>query len=237
LSHYEEVLNELRKKWKKMTSEYIPELYNILRDEEQLSPEASRTRIEYDCSDIWTKDTIRKYLPPETKSATKRKAGKISAEVKKKKKERKEPKLLAAIADTSQRSEVLDNDHGTSDNSVEMNPTENGFVGQKEQELSSFGESTDSRDSTNVWTEAYNSRLIVDRQKDEVWELLEDLSLDDCISECVKKSLLLPSRLAEQIYLDVYETRSLGIISDFELAYDGTQVISIRKSGSNHDIK
>ncbi len=238
MNHYEQVLEEIRKKRELLASEYVPELYLILRDEERLLPEKCRVRIELDCEDIWNRDTIRKYLPPETKSATKRKAGKISAQVKKKK--RKEPKLLAAIAtDTGQCSEVFDNDRDTSDksdNSVGVNPTENSSVEQKEQESSPFRGIGDSQDSRNVWTEDYSSHLITDIQLDEFRELLEDLSPDERISECLRDILFLPSRLAEQISLRVHESRVSGTTPNFELEHNGICITSVRLCSNNGNL-
>jgi hypothetical protein len=83
-SHHDEVLNELRQKGEKLANQYIVELYNILRDEEKMLPEDCRDKIEHDCVDIWSKATIRKYLPPESKDPKKRQAGKIGGENKKK---------------------------------------------------------------------------------------------------------------------------------------------------------
>lgn len=164
-SHYKQVLAEARDKTDKLASEYITELYLILRNEEHHSPEECRTKIESDCGDMWSEDTIRRYLPPETKSAMKRKAGKVSAEVKKKKK----AKLLAATtANSGQYSAVLDSDDNNyGHDSVEMNPTENGSVEQKEPESRTFQGTADSQDSGNVWTEDYYLTLIAERHKDE----------------------------------------------------------------------
>lgn len=53
-SHYSQVLEDLKEKTKK--------LYYILRNEEQQSPDDSRTRIVSDCSDIWTKSTIERFM-------------------------------------------------------------------------------------------------------------------------------------------------------------------------------
>jgi hypothetical protein len=83
-SHYDEVLNELRQKGKKLANQYIVELYIILRDEEKMPPEDCRDKIESDCVDLWSKATIRKYLPPESKDPKKRQAGKMGGENKKK---------------------------------------------------------------------------------------------------------------------------------------------------------
>ena len=85
-SHYDEVLNELRQKGERLANQYIVELYNILRDEEKMSPEDCRDKIEHDCVDLWSRATIRKYLPPEAKDPKKRQAGKIGGEERKKKK-------------------------------------------------------------------------------------------------------------------------------------------------------
>jgi hypothetical protein len=84
-SHYDDILIELRQKGERLANQYIIELYNILRDEEKMPPEDCRAKIEHDCVDLWSKATIRKYLPPESKDPKKRQAGKIGGEEKKKK--------------------------------------------------------------------------------------------------------------------------------------------------------
>jgi hypothetical protein len=90
LSHYDDVLQELRQKGQILANKYLVELYNILRDEEKLPPQDCRSKIEHDCIDLWSKATIRKYLSPEAKDTKKQKAGKLGAEKK------KEVQLLAA---------------------------------------------------------------------------------------------------------------------------------------------
>jgi hypothetical protein len=83
-SRYNEVLNELRQKGERLANQCIVKLYTILRDEEKMLPEDCRHKIEYDCVDIWSRATIRKYLPPESKDPKKRQAGKMGGEEKKK---------------------------------------------------------------------------------------------------------------------------------------------------------
>jgi len=48
-----------------------------------MPPEDCRDKIEHDCIDLWSKATIRKYLPPESKDPKKRQAGKIGGDRKK----------------------------------------------------------------------------------------------------------------------------------------------------------
>jgi hypothetical protein len=48
-----------------------------------MPPEDCRDKIEHDCVDIWSKATIRKYLPPESKDPKKHQAGKMGGEKKK----------------------------------------------------------------------------------------------------------------------------------------------------------
>ena len=82
-SHYDEALKEIKEKGERLANQYIVELYVILRDEEKLQPQDCRAKIEHDCIDLWSKATIRKYLPSEAKEAKdskKQKAGKIGAE-------------------------------------------------------------------------------------------------------------------------------------------------------------
>ena len=83
MSHYDDVLEELREKGQRLANKYIVELYIILRDEEKLPPRDCRARIEHDCLDLWSKATIRKYLPDEAKDSLKQKAGKMGGEAKK----------------------------------------------------------------------------------------------------------------------------------------------------------
>ncbi len=196
LSHYRQVLDELREKTKKLASKYITELYFILREEEHLSHEVSRAKIESDCSGIWSEDTIRKYLPPEAKDKTKRKAGKISAEVKKRKKakeaniEKEEEEAKPLIVNSgmydsgssSQTSVLIDGRGGcrdtsgddNNDNSVGMNPTENGSIGQKKQESCTFQKMKNNPDSGNFLDEDPFPLPLVERLKDEALHEFED---------------------------------------------------------------
>ena len=87
-NHYDDVLNELRQKGEKLANQYIVELYIILRDDEKMPPEDCRDKIEHDCVDLWSKTTIRKYLPPEAKDPKKRQAGKMGGEEKEKNKKK-----------------------------------------------------------------------------------------------------------------------------------------------------
>jgi hypothetical protein len=80
LSRYDDVLSDYRNKGFLLANETITELYTILTEEEKLEPQDARSKIEFDCVDLWSKATIRKYLPPEAKDKKKRKAGKVSAE-------------------------------------------------------------------------------------------------------------------------------------------------------------
>ena len=63
---------------------YIFEIYTILREEEHLPPEDCRAKIEQDCLDLWSKTTIRKFLPEEAKNPKKSKAGKIGLNIRRK---------------------------------------------------------------------------------------------------------------------------------------------------------
>jgi len=226
LSHYDQLLEELRNRARKLASEYIPKLYRALRDEYHFTPEQSRTKIERDCGDIWAADTIRKYLPAETKSLAKRKAGKISADVKKSKKKRAEHKLLVANAtDSVQYSAVL-NQGGDCENYEEdpvgMNPTENIPVApaKKESSISQVAE--------EVWDEdSLHPSLVDNRLSDEAFEENENLLLAGDIVE--SSNLLLPSKMAEQIYNYVKAALESKIIPDFKLEHNGVRVISVRR--------
>jgi hypothetical protein len=79
MSHYDEVLQEARKRASGSAKEFIPKLYHILVDEENKTPEDARGIIEHDLLEYWAKETVRKYLPQETKDQEKVKAGKQGA--------------------------------------------------------------------------------------------------------------------------------------------------------------
>jgi hypothetical protein len=66
LSHYEDVLKQVKENGEKLAGQHIPELYYILRDEEKLPPEDCLARIEHDCLDLWSGAT-REYLAAEAK--------------------------------------------------------------------------------------------------------------------------------------------------------------------------
>jgi hypothetical protein len=189
------VLDQLRERNRKLASEYINELYLILREEEHLGPEECRAKIESDCRDIWSEDTIRKYLPPEAKNKTKRKAGKISAEVKKRRKakeakleeEKKEAQPLIVNSGISgsgsssgQTSVLIDNggggtsDRDNDDNSVGMKPTGNGSVGQREQKSSTFQKLKNNPESGNFRDEDTFPLQVIERLRDEALQEFED---------------------------------------------------------------
>ena len=76
--------------------------------------------IEHDCLDLWSKATIKKYLPPEAKDAKKQKAGKIGAE----NKSNKNKKAMLLIANST--------------NGARINLAENDCISQNEQESTTF---------------------------------------------------------------------------------------------------
>ena len=85
MSDYDNVLAEFKQKGKRLANQYILELYNILRYEEKLPHEDCRARIEYDCLDLLSRATLRKYLPQDSEDFKKQVKGKIGSENKKNK--------------------------------------------------------------------------------------------------------------------------------------------------------
>jgi hypothetical protein len=82
LTEYNKLLEDARVKaeaFKSAAREYIPKMYQALRDENpDLTPEDARDRIEKDCVNIWSKRTILDALPDEAKDLEKQKAGRLS---------------------------------------------------------------------------------------------------------------------------------------------------------------
>jgi hypothetical protein len=129
-SHYDDILNELRQKGERLANQYIVELYIILRDEEKMPPEDCRDKIEHDCVDLWSRATIRKYLPPEAKDPKKRKAGKMGGEEKEKNKKKAMIILAQNTTEEGARTVLAEND------SYEQNKQESHtFHNQLNQEL------------------------------------------------------------------------------------------------------
>jgi hypothetical protein len=131
LSRYDDILEELREKGQMLAVKYIVELYNILRDEEKLPPRDCRAKIEHDCLDLWSKATIRKYLPDEAKDTLKQKAGKMGGEAK---------KSMLVVAHTK--------------NGARINLAENDSDNQKEQESNTFHNELDHKLSSRTISRA-----------------------------------------------------------------------------------
>jgi hypothetical protein len=79
MSHYTEVLEEARNNATSTAKKFIPELYHILVDEEHKTAEDARGIIEHDLLEYWSRATVSKFLPQETKDEEKVKAGKQGA--------------------------------------------------------------------------------------------------------------------------------------------------------------
>ena len=177
LSHYDDVLEELRKKGEMLANKYLVELYNILRDEEKLPPRDCRARIEHDCLDLWSKATIRKYLPDEAKDTLKQKAGKTSADVKK-------TMLVAA------------NTRG----SVGTNLTENDSDSQKEQESDAFHNELDQTISSRTFSPELleANRIIKDQRIEELETQLHDNFSEYRVNNNTTKMLILSNGLCHR---------------------------------------
>ena len=160
MSHYEEVLAELRQKGTMLANKYIVELYNILKDEEKLPAEDCRAMIEHDCVDLWSKATIRKYLPPEAKDPKKQKAGKIGGENKSNK--NKNALLLVTHSTEAARTNLAENDS----------------ISQKEQESTTFHNELDQKLSARVLSPELlesNNMIAEKRENEELKKQIKSL--------------------------------------------------------------
>ena len=237
-SHYDNVLRELKEKGQKLAVQYITELYNISRYEEKLPPEDCRARIERDCVDLWSKATIRKYLPPEAMNSKKQLAGKIAAENKKNKK--KKEVMLVTATENSQSTELEENcPVGQKEqDSAGLNPAENDFFSQNEKESRSFNnqlnEQLSGRTLSPELLEA--NKIIADKDKEieELKKEKEQLRLKE--EQYPPKSnndtlLFLPNKLAMEIFDNITAVISssgdAAAITGFNLEHDGQQVTSI----------
>ena len=205
-SHYDGVLNELRQKGQKLASQYISELYNILRDEEKLPPVDCREKIEHDCIDLWSKATIRKYLPAEAKHAKKQKAGRAGGEKK------KELQLLDA------------------QNGARMDLAENDFFSQKEQESRTFHNELNQQLSTRtISPELVEATKIIadkDRQIEELRKDREELLKESSMCNC--GLLFLSKDLAIEICRAV-SSSSGPITEGLNVEHNGHEITAVHQ--------
>ena len=219
MSHYDEVLNDLRERGQTLACEYIAELYNILEDEEKLTPEDCRAKIEHDCIDLWSKATIRKYLPPEAKDPKKKKAGKIGADIKKEK-----------LAEAAQIIEQTNDGQ----NVARINLAENDSDDKKERESKTFYDELDEMFSSRPLSpELLEANRIIEEKNQKISEL-EHLLLNkrpgEDENENINHQLYMPYNLAKQIY----DTIGDHLITEpsFNIEHDGFIVTAIQNLGT-----
>jgi hypothetical protein len=209
LSHYDDVLEELREKGQKLANKYIVELYIILKDEEKLPPRDCRAKIEHDCLDLWSKATIRKYLPDEAKDSLKQKAGKMGGESK---------KAALVVAYTK--------------NGARINLAENDSDSQKEQESETFLNELDHKlSSRTISPELLEANKII-KDKDQRIEQLQILLHHNFNESSVYNNntttmLILPNSLAIEIYNAIRNAMSCGVVLQFKLEHDGQEVTAV----------
>ena len=185
MSHYDDILLELRQKGQMLANKYIAELYNILREEEKLTPEDSRSKIEHDCIDLWSKATIRKYLPSETKDIKKQNAGRVGGETK----NRKDKPLLIVTA---------------AENGARINLAENDSFSQKEQESSTFqNELNQQLSNRTISPELLEANKII-AEKDKTIEE-KDSEIEELIKQVygINNRLTMSNNFAKEIYNSV----------------------------------
>jgi hypothetical protein len=143
MSHYDEVLSNLKEKGHKLANQYVVELCTILRDEERLPAEDCRAKIEHDCLDLWSKATIRKCLPAEARDPEKQIAGRIGGENKQKKKNKSKRPMLVIAGNGNVQATDLEECRPVSQNeedSARIVLAENASVTKKEEESRTFHE-------------------------------------------------------------------------------------------------
>jgi hypothetical protein len=219
MSHYDDVLSELRQRGSLLANQYIVELYNILRDEENLPPADCRAKIEHDCIDLWSKATIMKFMPPETKDTGKQKAGKIGG----KSKSKKNALLLASGAsDDGARIDLAESD------SINQNEAESRrFQGEDPQSLvSGSGELSELDDAT---TKPVSYDNVIESPKTLIQELPEQTQSETRSSYGI---LALPNKFAGEIHdlIDLAQSNGHDNIPEFRLHHDGRQVTEVEEA-------
>ncbi len=229
MTHYEDVLYEARKKGETVANKYIVELYNILRDEEHLRPEDCRAKIEQDCMDLWSKATIRKFLPEEAKNPRKSKAGRIGAERRKKLEQGQKSKSIQVIELNTDGSASTSTTINSQD-VARTNPAENDSVSQEEEESRRFhAELSQELGSRALSPALLQARKFIEEKEQRIEEL-ESLLLQQRNSNGrVNPEIYLSHVLAEKIYDTINLNRAARIPEiDFILRHDGSSIIAIQ---------
>jgi len=191
-SHYDDVLNELRQKGEKLANQYIVELYTILRDEEKMPPEECRDKIEHDCVDLWSRATIRKYLPPEAKDPKKRQAGKMGGDEKNKK---KAMLLLVAQQNTGE------------GEGARINLAENDSYEQNKQESETFHNQLNQQlEARQPTQELYDVSKMLDDKDREIERLKqESVELQLKMTKIANRELMLSTDLLIKMFRELRE--------------------------------
>ena len=231
MSHYDEVLYEARKKGETIANKYIFELYTILMEEEHLPPEDCRAKIEQDCMDLWSKTTIRKFLPEEAKNPKKSKAGKIGAQHKKEKLEKEEriqvleQTINGNISTTGSISHCARTDLAENCSVSQEQEESRRFHKEVNQELADRGLSPELLEASRIISE-----------KDSKIKELEDLATQGSLDQ-LKSELYLPSNFVQEIYDLVRIHGSKWILhTDFILHHDGRYITSIESLNSTDSL-
>jgi hypothetical protein len=228
MSHYDEVLDEARKKEELIANKYIFELYTVLRDEENLPPEDCRAKIEHDCIDLWSKATIRKFLPNEAKNLKKSKTGKLGAEQRKKSKGREESRV-PLIEQTTGGNNIESIDSG-----ARINPAENDSFNEKEEESRRFHTELGQRLEERVLSpELIEAARIISTKDQRINELEELIRTNSDLR--VNSELYLPAKSAQEIHDIIDVNRSVGMTeTDFILRHDGSHIVAVESLDNSY---
>jgi hypothetical protein len=182
--------------------------------------------------DLWSKATIRKFLPNEAKNPRKSKAGKIGAEQKRKvEKEEKETLIEQTIVGNT----VI----ASSDSPfARTDPAETDSLSQEEKESQRFHTELNQKlEEIKPSPELLEAAKIID-EKDLRIKELESLTIQEAFNPQHDSKLYLPYKLALEIHDTVNLIRSDGKSQYyFILHHDGHHVTAIETSvnGSNSD--
>jgi hypothetical protein len=221
MGHYDEVLDEARKKGELIANKYIFELYTILREEENLPPEDCRAKLEQDCSDLWSKATIRKFLPEGAKNPKKSKAGKLGAE-QRKKSEREEKSRVLLIEQTTGGSNIK-----TANSSARINPAENDSFSEEEEKSRRFRTELGQRLEERVLSPELTEAVRIISTRDQRIRELEELARENSDLQ-VSSEIYLPAKSAQEIHDIIDVSKSVGMTeTDFILRHDGSSIVAV----------
>jgi hypothetical protein len=163
---YDDLLEEAKSKAAAYISTaklYIPKMYNALMKENQnISPEDARDRIEKDCIGIWSKRTILDALPDEAKNREKQKSGRLG--------QKKRNFAAVSAAPEPRTAAIIMDTNGRPINGAIDESSEHGSKRQSNANIKECPNCQELRDALKVYASATTDKQIAQKSSEDYLE-------------------------------------------------------------------